>query len=131
MSTPGNWVGKFLKSGVIAIRSGVQITIAIVLASATTCRAGPCTAQIAQVEQQIAQAQANRPESGAGQPSAPQTLGAQLHHQPSAGSVENAENKATTGSAAALDRARKADAAGDAAACHKALSDAKQIYGIE
>ena len=47
-------------------------------------------------------------------PSAPQSVGAQLHHQPTPGSVEGAEHKAREMADAALDRARKADAAGDA-----------------
>jgi type IV secretory pathway VirJ component len=113
------------------IRSAMLLTITALLAGATTCRAGPCTGQIALVEQQIAQAQANPSPSGAGEPSAAQSLGAQLHHQPTPGSVENAADKAKSDAAAALDRARKADAAGDADTCGKALNEAKQIYGLE
>jgi hypothetical protein len=113
-------------------RMGIAtIILAGGLVSAAPCHAGPCTAQIAQVEQQIAQAQANPALQGAGTPTGPQTLGAQLHRQPTPGSVQSAQNKASADAAAALGRARKADAAGDAAACAKALNDAKQIYGIE
>jgi hypothetical protein len=113
------------------IRFGMLMAMAALLANASTCRAGPCTAQIAKVEQLIAQAQANPAPSGAGLPSAPQTLGAQLHHQPNPGSIAGAEKKAKSDAAAALGRARKADAANDAAACRKALNEAKQIYGFE
>jgi hypothetical protein len=113
-------------------RMGIApIMLAAGLVSAAPCHAGPCTAQIAQVEQQIAQSRANAALQGAGTPTAAQTLGAQLHRQPTPESVQSAQNKAGADAAAALDRARKADAAGDAAACAKALNDAKQIYGIE
>ena len=94
-------------------------------------QAGPCTAQIAQVDQQIRKAQAAGSPGGAGVPSAPQSIGAQLHHQPTAQSVQSAESAAGAAAAAALDRARAADAAGDAAACDKALKEAKQLYGLE
>jgi hypothetical protein len=107
------------------------IAIAAWLVGAASCHAGPCTAQIAQVEQQIAQSQANPALQGAGTPSAPQTLGAQLHRQPTPGSVQSGESEASADAAAALERARKADAAGDAAACAKALNEAKGIYGIQ
>jgi hypothetical protein len=93
--------------------------------------AGPCTTEIARVEQKIREVQATAPPGGAGEPSLPQSVGAQLHHQPTARSVEGAESKANAEAAAALDRARKADAAGDAKACANALQDAKDLYGIE
>lgn len=92
--------------------------------------AGPCTTEIAQIEQKIRQLQASSPPGGAGAPSLPQSVGAQLHHQPTARSVEGAESKANAEGAAALDRARRADAAGDANGCAKALQDAKDLYGI-
>jgi hypothetical protein len=92
--------------------------------------AGPCATQISQVEQQIRRAQAASA-SGAGEPSAPQSVGAQLHHQPTPQSVNTAEMRAKADSSAALERARKADADGDTSACAKALSEAKALYGIQ
>jgi hypothetical protein len=105
-----------------------------VLALATVClvgatvsaQAGPCTKQIIQVENQIRRA-ARAPVSG---PTATQTVGAQLHHQPTPGSVENAEAKARADGRLALDRARQADAAGDANACARALDEARALYGL-
>ena len=70
---------------------------------------------------------ATGPESG---PSGPQSIGAQLHHQPTPGAVQNAESKANADAAAAFDRARRADAAGDADGCRKALEEARRLYGI-
>jgi hypothetical protein len=104
---------------------------AALLASAAAAQAGPCTKQIAEVEQQILQLQATPSPSGVGQPSAQQTVGAQLHHQPTPGSVESAQSKASADASAALGRARKADDAGDTAACAAALDEAKRLYGID
>ncbi len=61
---------------------------------------GTCTAQIAQLEQQI---------RGSG-PTAPQSIEAQLHHQPTPRTVQNAESKAIADADAALQRARQANA---------------------
>jgi len=93
-------------------------------------QAGPCTAQIAQLEQQIRRIQATASPGGAGEPSGQQTVGAQLHHQPTPNSVESAQRQANAEGQAALDHARRADAAGDAPACAKALSDARALYGV-
>jgi hypothetical protein len=87
---------------------------------------GPCTDQIAQFEQQIGH---NQPGPANG-PTAPQSLGAQLHHQPTPSSVGQAEQVANKDGDAALDRAKKADAAGDAAGCKKALTEARRLYEI-
>ena len=107
-----------------------SVLLAACIGSAAAAQAGPCATQIAQVEQQIRLAQASSPPEGAGEPSAPQSVGAQLHHQPTPQSVKSAESRARADSATALDRARKADAAGDAAACAKALAEAKALYGL-
>jgi hypothetical protein len=109
----------------------ISTAYAVVLAPAGAAHAGPCTTQIAQVEEQIRSAQTSSPPGGAGAPSAPQTVDAQLHHQPTPQAVDSAESRAHADSEAALNRARKADAAGDASACAKALREAKQLYGID
>ena len=88
------------------------------------------TAEIAQLDKNIRQAQATGDPGGAGEPSAPQSVGAQLHHQPTPGSVQSAERRANADGDAALARARQADANGDAAACAKALREARDIYGF-
>ena len=96
-------------------------------AGAGAAQAGPCTTLIAEVDRYIQRA-ASGPASG---PTARQSIGAQLHHQPTPGSVESAISKARADAEAALDRARKADAEGDASACTKAVDEAKLIYGLE
>ncbi len=108
----------------------LTVAAAALIGAGAPCYAGPCTAEIAQVEQKIRQAQATAQPGGAGEPSAPQSIGAQLHHQPTPDSVEIAARKAKGDAAAALDRARQADANGDDAACAKALGEARDIYGL-
>jgi hypothetical protein len=88
--------------------------------------AGPCTTQIAELEQKVSHLVPG-PESG---PTAPQSVGAQLHHQPTPGSVGSAEGKARADAAAALERARKADADGNAPLCARALQEARDLYEI-
>ncbi len=112
-------------------RSSITALAGAALLVSAAAQAGPCTKQIADFEQQIQQSQATPSPSGAGQPSAQQTVGAQLHHQPTPGWVENALSKANADATAALGRARKADVAGDAAACAAALDEAKRLYGID
>jgi len=105
----------------------VILTIVALIGADTAAQAGPCTAQIAQLERQIGRSAAG-PEGG---PSGPQSIGAQLHHQPTPGAVQNAESKANADAAAAFDSARRADAAGDAEGCRKALVEARRLYGID
>jgi hypothetical protein len=99
---------------------------AVLLCSSGIAHSGPCTAQITQIEHQIA-GDVPSPDSG---PTAPQTVGAQLHRQPTPGSVEHAEHVANKDGDAAIERAKKADAAGDAAACNQALVEARRLYEI-
>jgi hypothetical protein len=110
---------------------GIAVSTVAVLANTTLLHAGPCTRQIAQTEQQIAALQASPEPAGPGLPTAPQSVDAQLHHQPTPGSVGSAENTADADAAAALERARRADAAGDASACSDALNAAKRLYTID
>jgi hypothetical protein len=113
-------------------RSRIVAFAAITLiAGSAASYAGPCTTQITQVEQRIRAAAAKSGPGGAGDASATQSVGAQLHHQPTPNSVQGAERMANADGEAALARARNADAAGDASACTKALMEAQAIYGIE
>jgi hypothetical protein len=107
------------------------LTAVASLASVSGAQAGPCTSQIATTEQQINQSAAGSPPAGPGTPTADQTIGAQLHHQPTPGTVENAEHKANAQGEAALERARKADASGNADACTEALREARHQYGLD
>jgi hypothetical protein len=109
-------------------RSFIVLSAAIALAGGVlTAQAGPCTKQILEVEAQIRRAQPGV----AGAPTAPQSVAAQLHRQPTPQSVETALNEANADGIAALDRAKKADAAGNAGECANALTETRQLYDLE
>jgi hypothetical protein len=112
-------------------RSSIVLSAAVAfVGSALAAQAGPCTKQISQLEAQIQSAQALQP-GEVGAPSAPQSIAAQLHRQPTAQSVESALSRASADGIAALDRAKKADAAGNAGECARALVEAREFYGLE
>ena len=121
MSNPGRWIGKVFGGTVY-----IGTASAALFFGAAVAHSGPCTARIAQLEQQISVAPG--PETG---PTAPQTIGAQLHRQPTPGTVERAQRVANTDADAALDRAREADAAGNADGCNTAIGEAMRLYGID
>jgi len=106
----------------------VLLISAVLLAQTDTVstRSGPCSAELAQVEGQIASPQSNPLEG----PTTAQTRRAQLHRQPTSADVKRAEHKADVQFQAALAQARKANAGGDAAACTRALTRAKDLFGI-
>jgi hypothetical protein len=115
------WVMRFI---------GTLVVIAAILSasalSASSAYAGPCAAQIAQIEQQINTDNLNVSE----RPSAPQTIGAQLGHQPTPATVQSGEREAGALARTALNRVREADGAGNAAACREALAKLKDLYGL-
>jgi hypothetical protein len=126
MMSFGRWTGRFF--GATARRGCfVCIAAAALLAGTGVAHSGPCTAQIAAVESQIGAAVPG-PKTG---PTFSQTLGAQLHHQPTPQDVEHAEGVANKDADAALEQARQADAANDAAGCNAALERAKLLYNIQ
>jgi hypothetical protein len=104
----------------------VAATVASLLLGGGVAHSGPCTSQIEQLERQIGHASSNA-KSG---PTAPQSIAAQLHYQPTPETVRNAERKANADAAAALLRARQTDTDGNAAACTKALDEAKHHWFI-
>jgi len=116
-----------------AVTSGNSVSLGALRATACcilfagAAQAGPCTAEINQIEAQIRLAASN-PVVG---PTAPQTVDAQLHHQPTPGAVQHGEAEANADGDAALERARKADAQGDADGCHEALRQTRELYGLK
>jgi hypothetical protein len=100
----------------------IAMTMALTFVSGTvTAHAGPCSDKIARL-QKIALSQT---------PILPQNTSAQLHHQPTVSDVENAQNQAKAQAAAALDRAQKGDAQGDAVRCTEAVAELKKLYAID
>ncbi len=100
-------------------------TLVIALGAALyvqTANAGPCAVEVVQFRSSL-------PPSGSGEVvgSAPQTIGAQLRHQPTPASVERAEKGAQMTVEDTLALAEKRDAEGDQAACQDALARAKLL----
>lgn len=111
------------------LRTGSIVSLAataLLLAGAGAARSGPCAEDIILLERQIA-ATGPGPQSG---PTGTQTVGAQLHRQPTPGSVEQAEHVANKDADEALARAKQADNEGNAADCNAALKRARELYGI-
>ncbi|HEX3938047.1 MAG TPA: hypothetical protein VHX43_11140 [Xanthobacteraceae bacterium] len=104
----------------------VGIVAAALLGSVGAAYSGPCTDQIAALKQQIKALPAG-PKTG---PTFSQTLGAQLHHQPTPEDVQHAQKAGRKEAGAALKAAEQADAAGNASACNAALDEAKRLYDI-
>jgi hypothetical protein len=100
---------------------------AILFGGASAARSGPCTVQIEKIEHQIGSDVAG-PTFGL---TAPQSVDAQLHHQPTPSSVENAKHVANTDGDVAINRALRADAAGDRARCSQDLGAARRFYNIK
>jgi hypothetical protein len=98
---------------------------AVVLYSATA-HAGPCSDEIARLETVLNQAKADREPAL----SAPETLGARLHRQPTPQSVEKATNGAEEKVELALAAARKLDSEGKDAACMATLADVAGPLGV-
>lgn len=88
-----------------------------------TAHAGPCSNDIAAFEN-AARESARNVDAG---PMARQTVGSQLHHQPTPGSVAEAQARADQAFDSVLARAKSLDQQNDPA-CAKALDEAKATY---
>lgn len=95
--------------------------------SLASAHAGPCSKKITQFEQAVRQSAGN-PNAG---PMARQTIGAQLGHEPTPGSVKRAEQRAQATFEATLARAKRLDARGNRAGCMRALTKAKGMYNLQ
>jgi hypothetical protein len=110
------------------MRTATRVLSAVVLFVSTSASfAGPCTSAI---EAMQAKLDARVAAATAAAPSAKESTAATLHRQPTPDSIAAAEASlgagvATRQAAAALSRARAADAAGDKASCEQALADAE------
>lgn len=99
---------------------------ALVIASALSIApaiAGPCSVEVAQFRASLPPQ--NDADATVG--SAPQTLAAQLGHQPTQASVEQARKNAQASVATTLAEADKLDAEGNQSACEDALARAKLL----
>ena len=135
MNTSRHWINSAFSAPNSSPRSAgrsasfgllVATTAATLLCGGGAAHSGPCTSQIEELERQIGHASSSAKIG----PSAPQSIEAQLHHQPTLETVRNAERKANADAAAALQRARQADTDDNLAACAKALGEAKHRWSI-
>lgn len=119
------WRGASLER---AARGGFIICAAggALLFATAIALAGPCSSEIAALEQQIKQL----PPGPKSEPTYSQTLGAQLHYQPTPRDIAHAQGAARQNADAALESAKKADAAGKDEDCHAALKKARLLYGL-
>jgi hypothetical protein len=108
------------------MRATAALVLAISSLGIASAHAGPCTGDIARFEAAVRQSAGN-PDAG---PFARQSVGAQLGHQPTPGSIKRAEAQAQGTFQAALARARRLDARGDRG-CARALNTAKQMYNLQ
>jgi hypothetical protein len=113
------------------IRQFVLIGAAGLLLSTLPCRAGSCSKDIEKMQSRI---EARLNAAAAAGPSAKQSVRAQLHHQPTPNSIANVERKLRELSPStivkvndAMERAQKADRAGDKKGCRKALAEVSRI----
>jgi len=108
----------------LQVSAAVVFIISASVIPRDTAHAGPCAAEIDQMEAAM-NALAPNKEIG----SAHQSRAADLHRQPTPGSVARGREQAAADERhdrAALERARAADARGDKAACTEALSEARR-----
>jgi hypothetical protein len=98
-----------------------------ILSIQTPAHAGACSEEIAKLHTIADESQAHRfvgPTEG-------QTVGAQLHHQPTPESIAAAETNAVNKVGAVLKRAESFDAAGKETDCMASVGEARLLLGLE
>ena len=114
----------------IAQESSTVIGALALALSVCAGHAGPCLQEIDRLQSRVDAKIEAMARTG---PSAPESLGAQLHRQPTPGSIAAAESKlgdVSSGAlAAAMARAREADSGGNKSACDEALLEVQRLLG--
>jgi hypothetical protein len=117
----------------MAIRQLLVISASTLCLLTLPCQAGPCSKDIESMQARI---DARLNAVAAAGPSAKQSVEAQRHRQPTPGSIASAERQLGELSPStivkvneAMERAQKADTAGDEAACKQALAEVEQAIG--
>jgi hypothetical protein len=100
---------------------------AALLCVSSAALAGPCRMQIVQFERQVT-IDLPAPLVLGSLNILPQSLDAQLHHQPTLDTIVQAQHYTLKDGNAELDRAWKADNDGDVAGCSQALVEARRLY---
>jgi hypothetical protein len=102
------------------------VIVAAICVSPVSALAGPCTADISQLESTVRISTANALAGPTGQ----QTIAAQLGRQPTQDSVRQAEEQARAGVESVLSRAKALDAQGRAVECSRAVREAKLLLDM-
>jgi hypothetical protein len=102
---------------------------AALLCGSSAALAGPCRLQIVQLEHQIA-IDLPAPVASGSLNILPQSLDAQLHHQPTLDTVVQALHYAYKDGNEQLDRAWKADNDGDVDGCNQALVEVRRHFDL-
>ena len=115
------------------IQRFIGLTAAVIAASISSARAGPCSPEI---DSMLARIDARLEAKAAAGPGAKESAGALVHRQPTPSSVASAEEslgEVSTETVAAvkqaMERARAADSAGDKNACEQALAEVQRLIG--
>jgi hypothetical protein len=106
----------------------VSASVALLCAS-SAAQAGPCRMMIVQLERQIA-IDLPPPLVFGSLNILPQSLDAQLHHQPTLDTVVQAQHYTYKDGNAQIDRAWKADSDGDVSGCSEAIVEARRFYDL-
>jgi hypothetical protein len=85
---------------------------------------GPCSVDIAKFESAVRQSAGN-PYAGL---TAPQSIDAQIDHQPTVASMKEAKQRLKSNFSSTMARAKRLDAQNNRAGCTGALSAAKRMY---
>jgi len=116
--------GRFLYGRLLALSASAAL-----LCGNGAALAGPCRMQIVQFERRIA---IDLPAAAASGTLniLPQSLDAQLHHQPTLNTVVQAQHFTYKDGNAEIDKAWKADTDGDVEGCSQALIEARRLYDL-
>jgi hypothetical protein len=103
-----------MSPSIMALVASIALGLAI-----TSAHASACSDEIVQLEKAMSEKRA------AAAPTAPQSIGAQLGHQPTPESMRRAEAAATTGVDDILNRAKTLDAEGKTKECMDLVATAR------
>lgn len=109
------------------------MAVALLMLAGPARASGPCTADILAAQEALDRIIADLAATG---PTAPESEDATLSHEPTPDSLAQTEADIGDGvkpeiAQAELDKARKADEAGDNEACQKSLTKARDAIGVE
>jgi hypothetical protein len=115
------------KRSMLSRANAVWVVAAAVCVSTVSALAGPCTADISQLENTVRNSTTN-PLAG---PTGQQTIAAQLGRQPTPDSVRQAEEQARARVESRLSRAEALDTQDHGAECTRAVGEARLLLNVQ